>query len=224
ILERLEPTALLTAMSALVALAIGIPAGVIAAVRRNSWVDQVAMFLATLGVSIPGFWLGLNLILLLGVQFQWLPVAGYASLAQKGLGALRYLVLPALSLGVIEAGLIARMTRSSMLEVMRHDYIRTARAKGLPERVVIFRHAFRSAAIPIITVIGNTIAVLMGGAIVIETVFNIPGLGRLVIQSVLRRDYPLIQGAVLFIAVTYVLINLVVDVAYVQADPRIRYS
>lgn len=222
--ERMEPTMLLTSLAALIAVAIGVPMGVIAAARRNTLLDQVLMVVAVIGVSIPSFWLGLNLILLVGVKLQLLPVAGYAGLAQKGLGALRYLILPAFSLGFIEAALIARMTRASMVEILRQDYIRTARAKGLREQLVIFHHALSNAAIPIITVIGNTVAVLMGGAIVTETVFNIPGLGRLVMQSVLRRDYPMIQGAVLVIAAMYVLINLTVDLIYTIVDPRIRYS
>jgi peptide/nickel transport system permease protein len=222
--DRLEPTLLLTLFATGIAVGIGLPLGILAATHRNTWIDQFAMAFAMLGVSIPSFWLGLNLIMLVSVKWHLLPVAGYSSLARDGLGVFKYLVMPAFSLGVIEAALIARMTRSSMLEILRQDYVRTARAKGLKENRVTLRHALRNAAIPILTVVGNTMAVLMGGAIVTETVFNIPGLGRLVIQSVLRRDYPLLQGAVLFIAAVYVLINLVVDLVYAVVDPRIRFS
>lgn len=224
IAERLEPTLLLTVLGSALALVMGVAAGVVAAFRRSSWVDQAIMSLATLGVSIPGFWLGLNLVLVVGVSLRWLPVGGYARLAEQGVAALRFLILPAFAIGVTEAALIARMTRSSMLEVLRLDYIRTARSKGLTERVILFRHAMRNAALPIITAFGNSVAVLLGGAVVTETVFNIPGLGRLVIQSVLRRDYPVIQGVVLFVAGVYVLLNLVVDVVYMRFDPRIRYA
>lgn len=224
IMDRIEPTALLTAYAAIIAVNIGLLLGIFAAAHRNSFLDQGLMFIAVLGVSIPSFWLGLNLIMVLGVKYQIFPIAGYKTFAQVGFGVFKYLTMPALSLGLIEAALIARMTRASMLEVFRQDYVRTARAKGLMERVVIFRHALRNAAIPIVTVIGNTVAILMGGAVVTETVFNIPGLGRLMIQSVARRDYPMIQGAVLFVAVVYVLINLTVDLIYTVVDPRIRYS
>lgn len=224
IFDRIEPTGLLTVFSALLAIAVGVPAGVIAAARHNSALDYGFMLTALLGVSIPNFWLGLGLILVFSVELRWLPAAGYQPIAEGLAGALRYLVLPAIALGFTQSALIARITRASMLEVLRQDFIRTARAKGLSERVVIYKHALRNALIPTLTVIGITIAVLMGGAIVVETVFNLPGLGRLIIQSVLRRDYPVIQGAVLFVATLYVVINLVVDVLYVWVDPRIHYS
>lgn len=221
--ERMEPTLLLTGLAAVLAMVLGVGAGILAATRHNTWTDRAVMATATLGVSIPGFWLGLNLILVVGVKLRLLPVAGYAGFAEKGLATLQYLVLPALALGITEAALIARMTRSSVLDVLRQDFIRTARAKGMRERTVLFRHALRNAALPIITTLGNTLAVLIGGAVVTETVFNIPGLGRLVIQSVMRRDYPMIQATVLFAALAYILINLAVDLAYAWTDPRIRY-
>lgn len=224
IADRLEPTLLLTAMATGLALVLGVTLGTVAACRRNTAVDHAIMSLAALGVSVPTFWLGLNLMLLVGVKLKWLPVAGYPGLAADGLSTLRYLILPAVALGVTEAALLARITRSSLIETFRQDFVRTAQAKGLSARVVLFRHTLRNAAVPIITVLGNTIAVLIGGAIVTESVFNVPGLGRLMIQSVLRRDYPVIQGTVLFVAMTYVVINLLLDLVYVRVDPRVHYS
>ncbi|MDR7521030.1 MAG: ABC transporter permease [Armatimonadota bacterium] len=223
IIERLEPTVLLTLFSLALAVAIGIPAGVIAAVRRNSWIDQAAMGVALFGVSVPNFWLGLNLILIFSVWLGVLPVAGYVPVEQSLAGAVRSLVLPAVVLGISGSALIARMTRSSMLEVLGQDYIRTARAKGNLERRVVYRHALRNAMIPTVTVIGLALGGLLAGAIVTETVFALPGVGRLVISSVLRRDYPVIQGILMFIAAIYVVINLLIDVVYVYLDPRVKY-
>jgi peptide/nickel transport system permease protein len=223
-LERLEPTMVLTIFALLVAVVIGIPAGVIAAAHPNSPWDRLLMGIALLGVCIPSFWLALNFIYLFAVQLKWLPAMGYSPLSQ-GLGKnLRYMLLPAVALGFNQSALIARIARSCMLEVMRQDYIRTARAKGLAERVVIYIHALRNAMIPTITVIGITFAILIGGAVVTEVVFNIPGLGRLIISAILRRDYPVLQGCVLFLTLTYVLINLCVDIIYVFIDPRIKYD
>jgi len=224
IIERLEPTVLLTLMSLIVAVAVGVPAGVVSAVRRNSWMDQVAMGVALFGVSVPGFWLGLNLILFFSVYLGLFPVAGYEPVAQSVVGALRSLVLPALTLGIGGSALIARMTRSSMLEVLSQDFVRTARAKGNQERRVILRHALRNAMIPTVTVIGLALGGLLAGAIVTETVFVVPGVGRLVINSVARRDYPVIQGVLMFIASIYVLVNLFIDVIYVYLDPRVKYA
>jgi len=224
IIERLEPTALLTLLALAVAIAIGVPAGVVSAVRRNSWMDQVAMGVALFGVSVPGFWLGLNLILFFSVYLGLLPVAGYVPVAQSVAGAARSLVLPALTLGIGGSALIARMTRSSMLEVLGQDFVRTARAKGNQERRVILRHALRNAMIPTVTVIGLALGGLLAGAIVTETVFVLPGVGRLVINSVARRDYPVIQGVLMFIASIYVLVNLFIDVIYVYLDPRVKYA
>lgn len=223
IIERLEPTILLTSMSLAIAIAIGIPAGVVAAVRRNTWVDQVAMGIALFGVSVPNFWLGLNLILVFSVWLGLFPVAGYTPLGESLGAAVRSLVLPATVLGISGSALIARMTRSSMLETLGQDYVRTARAKGNKERRVIYRHALRNAMIPTITVIGLALGGLLAGAIVTETVFALPGVGRLVISSVLRRDYPVIQGILMFIAAIYVLVNLLIDVLYVYLDPRVKY-
>jgi peptide/nickel transport system permease protein len=222
--ERAEPTLLLTTYGLLVSVAIGMPLGLAAAVRRNTILDRGFMLLAVLGVSIPTFWLGLIFIYAFAVNLRWLPAAGYASLSD-GFGAnLRYLILPALALGLNQSALVARMTRSFMLEVLSEDYIRTARSKGLAESLVILRHALRNVLVPTVTVVGLIFAVLIGGAVATEIVFNIPGAGRLLIDSVLRRDYPVIQGAVLYIALAFVIINLVVDMLYVVIDPRIKYA
>jgi len=223
VLERVEPTALLTLLALIMAVGVGIPAGVISATRFGSFVDQCFMGVALLGVSMPDFWFGLNLILLVAVKLGWLPVAGYVPLSVNWLATVRYLVMPAFCLGFIQSALIARMTRALMLDVLSQDYIRTGHAKGLPAKIVVYKHALKNAFIPTLTVIGITFAILMGGAIVIETVFTIPGVGRLLIQSVMRRDYPIIQGIVLLIAGAYVLINLLVDAAYAYLDPRIKY-
>ncbi len=224
ILERLEPTLILTALSLLVALAIGIPSGVLGAVHRNSALDQAILVVTLLGVSMPSFWLAINLILLFSVDLRLLPVAGYAPLSSGWLSALPYLVMPSVALGFSQAAIVCRITRTSMLEVLGHDYVRTARAKGLRERVVLYHHALRNAWVPIVTVIGTVIAVLLSGAIVIETVFNLPGIGRLIITAVSRRDYPVIQGVVLFITGLYVVFNLAIDLMYARLDPRIRLA
>jgi peptide/nickel transport system permease protein len=223
IIDRLEPTLLLTSWATLIAVLIGVPAGVVSARFHNSALDQTFMGLALVGLSIPNFLLGLVMILVFGVWLGWLPVAGYVPLESGLWPNLRSLIMPAVSLGLVQSALIARITRSSMLDVLREQYILAGRSKGLSERVVIYKHALKNAIIPTLTVIGITFAILVGGAVVIETVFNIPGLGRLIISAVLRRDYPVIQGVVLLIAVAYTLVNLAVDLAYLALDPRIRY-
>ncbi|MBI2525668.1 MAG: ABC transporter permease [Candidatus Rokubacteria bacterium] len=223
IVERLEPTLLLTGWATLIAVLIGIPAGVLSARYHNSALDQSFMALALVGLSVPSFLLGLLMILVFGVWLGWLPVAGYAPLESGVWPNLRSLLMPAVSLGLVQSALIARITRSSMLDVLREQYILASRSKGLGERAVVYKHALKNAIIPTLTVIGITLAILIGGAVVIETVFNIPGLGRLIISAVLRRDYPVIQGVVLLIAVAYTLVNLLVDLAYLTLDPRIRY-
>ncbi|MGQ0570623.1 MAG: ABC transporter permease [Armatimonadota bacterium] len=225
IAQRLEPSILLTVMGVTLAILLGVPAGVISAVRRNTLIDQVLMGGAMLGVSIPSFWLGLNLILLFSLQLDLFPTSGYISLREDWLGTLRTLALPALTLGILGSGFIARMTRSAMLEVLLQDYVRTARAKGLSELLVITRHALRNGLIPIITVIGLVMGSLMaGGVITVETVFAIPGVGLLVISSILRRDFPVIQGVLLYVSVVYVLVNLLIDLLYVFLDPRVKYA
>ena len=222
--ERAEPTLLLTVSALLVAIVIGVPSGIIAGAYQGSVWDRTLMLGALLGVCIPGFWLSLNFIYLFAVKLAWLPAAGYTSMLLDPGAALRFMVLPAFSLGFNQSALIARIARSCMLEVLQQDYIRTARAKGLREGVVIYLHAFRNALVPVVTVIGITMAILIGGAVVTEIVFNIPGLGRLVISAILRRDYPVVQGVVLVTAAFYVLINLGVDMVYAFIDPRIRYD
>ncbi len=222
--ERAEPTAVLTLSALLVAVVIGVPSGLLAGASRGSVWDRVLMFGALLGVCIPGFWLSLNFIYFFAVQLRWLPAGGYTSVFVDPWAAARYMVLPAISLGFNQSALIARIARSCMLEVLQQDFIRTARAKGLSQRVIVLRHAFRNAMVPVVTVIGITTAILIGGAVVTEIVFNIPGLGRLIISAILRRDYPVVQGVVLVTAAAYVLVNLVVDVLYVFIDPRIRYG
>jgi peptide/nickel transport system permease protein len=224
VFERLEPTLLLTTYATLIAVLIGVPAGVVSARFHNSAVDQSFMGLALIGLSIPNFLLGLLMILVFGVWLGWLPVAGYVSLDAGLWLNVRSLIMPSVSLGLVQSALIARITRSSMLDVLREQYILAGRAKGLNEQTVVYKHALKNAIIPTLTVIGITFAILIGGAVVIETVFNIPGLGRLIISAVLRRDYPVVQGVVLLIAVAYTVVNLLVDLAYLVLDPRIRYQ
>jgi peptide/nickel transport system permease protein len=221
--ERIEPTVMLTLLAMAFAVGIGLPAGIVAAKLRGSWFDIAAMLVAIAGVSMPTFWVGLNLIFIFGVTLNWLPVAGYQPLSAGIWENIRYLLMPAFTLGFAQSALLARITRSMMLEVLSQDYIRTARAKGLSELAVVLRHALRNAMIPVITVIGLSFAILLGGAVITEQVFNIPGVGRLLVQAVARRDYPLVQGIVLIIAAVYVIINLVVDLIYAYLDPRIRH-
>jgi len=224
IAERLEPTIVLTFLSLLVAIAIGIPAGVIAGVHPNTWSDKTTMVVAMLGISMPPFWLGLNLIYLLSLKLRLFPPGNYVSMSTSVIQCLYYMLLPSLSLGCASAALVARILRSCMIEVLSQDYIRTARAKGLAERIVVYIHALRNAMVPTMTVIGISVAIHLGGAVVTETVFNLPGVGRLVVTSILRRDYPVIQGVVLFTASIYVCVNLIVDLIYCLIDPRIRYE
>jgi peptide/nickel transport system permease protein len=220
--DRAEPTMLLTLLSTLVALSIGLPAGIIAAQNRGKWLDMGTMAVAIIGISMPTFWLGLILILVFAVQLRWLPVAGYAPLSEGLWESLRYLILPSVTLGVAQAALLARMTRSMMLEVLGAEYVLVARAKGLAERRVVYLHALKNAIIPLINVAGLIFAALLGGAVVTEQIFNIPGIGRLLIQAVGRRDVTLVQGSVLVIAAIYVLVNLLVDIVSAGLDPRLR--
>jgi peptide/nickel transport system permease protein len=222
LLDRMQPTVLLTVYALSIEVLIGIPAGVIAAVRYNSPLDRSLTVVAISGSAIPTFFLGILLILIFSVRLRWLPSGGYVPFGEDPAAHLKAMLLPAFALGFSAAGLLARLVRSSTLDVLREDYVRTAFAKGLPEQLVIVRHALRNALIPALTVIGISIGALLGGAVVTETVFTIPGMGRLVVQSIARRDYPVIQGAIIAIAMTYVLVNLVVDVLYVYIDPRVR--
>ena len=224
ILERAEPTLMLTFLATLFAVAVGLPIGIVSATRAGSWADLGAMLVALGGISMPSFWVGLNLIFVFAVMLGLLPVAGYQPLSKGLWENLRYLILPAVTLGFAQAALLARMSRSMMLDVLREDYVRTARAKGVAEGMVVLVHALRNAMVPLVTVMGLTFAILMGGAVITEQVFNIPGVGRLLVQSVLRRDYPVVQGIVLVIAFNYVVINLCVDILYGFFDPRVRHS
>lgn len=221
--DRAEPTFWLTLMSLIIASAIALPVGILSAVKRGTALDQSVLTFSMFTSSVPSFWLGLILMQIFSVKLGWLPVAGYggpdASLATR----LSHLILPAVVLGLVNSALITRFIRASMLDVLRDDYVRTARAKGLPERRVVMKHAVRNALIPILTVLGLTTALLISGAVVTETVFGLPGVGNLVVSAVLRRDYPVIQGALLVIAAIYVLINLVIDLLYLVVDPRVRY-
>jgi peptide/nickel transport system permease protein len=216
ILERFWFTLELAISGLIVALLLGVPLGMIAAVRQNSWTDAGAMSLAYVGASMPVYWLGLILILLFSFTLNWLPPAGADDW--------RSLVMPAATLGFVSAGLISRLVRSSMIEVLGEDYIRTSRAKGLTERLVLWRHGLKNALIPVITMVGLQFGAMLAGAVVTETVFSRPGVGRLVVSAILSKDYPLVQGCILFLAVVYLLVNLLVDIAYAWLDPRIRYG
>jgi peptide/nickel transport system permease protein len=216
VLQRMPATLKLTALSMLVALAIAIPAGIVSAVWKYSWLDTGTMFLALIGQCMPTFWLGLMLIILFGVTLRLLPPAG--------IGTWRHLVLPSVTLGGYSAAVSARLLRSSLLEVLSQDYVRTARAKGLRERAVLLRHALRNAAIPTVTIVGLQVGVLLGGAIVTEHVFGYPGLGRLMLEAIWARDFPVVQGCVLLVALLIGIINLLVDLSYVFLDPRIGYD
>jgi peptide/nickel transport system permease protein len=214
LMSQLPYTLILIAASMLVAVLIGIPLGLVAALKRNSVVDSTAMTAAVLGASIPQYWLGLVMILVVAVNLRWLPATG-----SEGI---QTLILPALALGIAEMAIIARLTRSEMVEVLQSDYVRTAEAKGLGRRAVVMGHAFRNSLIPIVTMLGLQVGALLGGAVVIEVVFARPGLGTIVVQSILKRDIPVIQGGILLIAAIFVIVNLVVDVSYSFLDPRIR--
>lgn len=224
ILEHLECTISLALLALTYAVLVGVSIGVIAAVKQNAWQDKLVMTFALLGVSTPSFWLGLMAIFIFSVYMGWFPSQGYEMLEDGVRQWLWFITLPALSLGMQTAALIARMTRSSMLEVLGQDYIRTARAKGLIEKVVVFKHALKNGLIPVLTVVGMTLGQLLGGAVITETVFSLPGIGQLVITAIHNRDYAMVQGVIMFIAVGYVFANLLVDVLYAWFDPRIKYT
>ncbi|SHJ70827.1 peptide/nickel transport system permease protein [Anaerobranca californiensis DSM 14826] len=214
IINRFPATLQLATFGVLIAVIIGIPVGIISATRQYSIFDSVSMFFALLGVSMPNFWQGLMLILIFAVSLRWLPSSGY--------GSFQHIILPALTLGTSAAAIITRMTRSSMLEVIRQDYIRTARAKGVAENKVILKHALKNALIPIITVVGLQFGYLLGGAVLTETVFSWPGIGRLLVEAIRQKDTPMVQACVVFIAVTFSIVNLAVDILYAFVDPRIK--
>jgi peptide/nickel transport system permease protein len=223
IAQRIEPTLSLMLLTLVLTIVVAVPLGVLAAWKAGSWVDRTIMAFAVFAFSLPVFVVGYVLAFVFALQFEWLPVQGYTPLAEGFWPWLHNLILPAIALGCVYIALIARITRASMLEVLQQDYIRTARAKGLDQRSILFVHALKNAAVPIITVIGIGVALLIGGAVVTESVFAIPGLGRLTIDAILRRDYPVIQGIVLMFSFLYVLVNLMVDLTYTLVDPRIRY-
>lgn len=222
--ERFSNTVILTVSSTLFALVISIPLGVAAAARRRSWIDYGATTLAMLGVSLPGFYLGLLLIILFGVNLGWLPIRGMASRTASLATYIRHLILPSITLGSGLAGILTRLTRSSVLEALSQDYVRTARAKGVHQQKVLYKHALRNALLPVATTFGMQFGSLLGGAAIIETIFSWPGVGMLAVNAVKARDIPLIQGTTLVFAISFVLITLVVDIVYVLIDPRIRYE
>jgi peptide/nickel transport system permease protein len=223
IVQRLEPTLALSVCTLILAVAMAVPLGVVAAWKRGSWIDRFVMGLSVLGFSVPVFVIGYALMYLFAIQLAWLPVQGYQRIADGFGGFIQRLVLPSFTLAIIYVALVARITRASVLEVLSADHVRTARAKGLADLPVLLRHVLRNAAVPIVTVIGLGVALLIGGVVVTESVFSIPGLGRLTVDAVLARDYPTVQGVVLLFSVVYVLINLLVDLTYTFLDPRIRY-
>jgi ABC-type dipeptide/oligopeptide/nickel transport system permease component len=216
VLERLPATVELAGAGLLIAICLAIPTGIVSAVRRNKPIDYVATVFALLGQAMPTFWLGIMLILVFSVQFGWLP--------SSGRGGLVHLILPAITLGLFTTARITRLTRSGMLEVLGQDYIRTARAKGVSEPPVIWKHALRNASIPIVTIVGIELGTLLGGSVITETIFAWPGVGRLSVQAIFNRDYPVVQAAVFLLASTFVLVNFLVDVIYTYLDPRIRFQ
>ena len=223
IAQRLEPTLALSVCTLILAVTTAVPLGVIAAYRQGTILDRVVMGFSVLGFSVPSFVIGYCLIYIFAIDLGWLPVQGYTRIGTDFGAFVERMILPSVTLGIIYVALIARITRASVLEVLNEDYIRTARAKGLTNRVVLMRHALRNAAVPILTVIGVGVALLIGGAVVTESVFGLPGLGRLTVEAVLSRDFPTIQAVILLFSVVYVLINLLIDISYTIFDPRIRY-
>ncbi|WP_375409877.1 ABC transporter permease [uncultured Methylobacterium sp.] len=221
--QRIEPTLSLMGITLVIAVLVAVPMGVVAAWKANSWVDRSAMAFAVFGFSTPVFVVGYLIAYVFALKLGWFPVQGYTPISNGLWPWLRSLILPSVSLALVYIALIARITRASMLDVLSQDYVRTAKAKGVGQRKILFVHALKNAAVPIVTVIGIGVALLIGGAVVTESVFALPGLGRLVVDAILRRDYPVIQGIVLLFSFVYVLVNLVVDLVYTLVDPRIRY-
>jgi peptide/nickel transport system permease protein len=221
--QRAEPTISLALTTLAVAVVIAVSLGILAAAKAATAVDRIIMGFAVMGFSVPVFVVGYVLIYVFAIQLKWLPVQGYTPIADGLVPWLRNLVLPSVALGMAYVALIARITRATMLEVLSEDYMRTARAKGVARRPMLLKHAFKNAAVPVVTVIGIGVALLIGGVVITETVFNIPGIGRLVVDAIARRDYPIIQGVIMLFAGIYVLVNLVVDLSYTLFDPRIRY-
>ena len=224
LLWRLPTTLALVLLSLTLSIGVGVPAGLLSAVYRNSWVDHAARLLSLVSLSLPSFWLGLMLIILFSLKLNLVPIVGYKPVTMDFWTGIRFLILPSCALGTYLAALLARLVRSSVLEILGQDYIRTARAKGLRERGVLFRHALRNALIPAVTVIGINVGILLGGSAVIETLFILPGVGQLIVTSLYNRDLPVIQGLILYVSVLYVFVNLVVDILYTYLDPRLRLA
>ena len=221
--QRLEPTLSIGLIATSVSILVAVPLGVLAAWKQNTWIDRGSMIFAVLAFSIPVFWLEYNMVYLFAVKLEWFPALGYKPISE-GIGPwLKHITMPAIAVGIISAALPARVTRSTMLEILKEDYVRTARAKGLVERAVLVRHALKNAMVPILTMFGLSLAGMIGGLVISEQVFAIPGMGRLIVDAVSTRDYPLIQGTLLLIAVSYVVVNLLIDLTYLYFDPRIRY-
>ena len=223
ILDRVEPTLSLAILSFLIAVVPAIPMGILAAWKANTWIDHTVMVIAVAGIAIPSFALGFLVMYIFGYRIRIFPVAGFTPISEGFFPFMKTLAMPALTVGMSFMALVTRMTRASMLEVLQEDYIRTARAKGLGDRLVLFRHALKNAMLPVLTIIGLGLASLVAGLVVVETVFGVPGMGRLVADSISRRDYPVIQGVILTVSVIYIFVNLLVDVLYAYMDPRIRY-
>jgi peptide/nickel transport system permease protein len=222
--ERLPRTMYLAVIAFIISIVLGIAAGIISAIRRGGWLDNIVSLFANIGVGIPVFWLGIVGIFVFGLKLHWLPIFGYTSPTEDFILSTRQAIMPIICLAVPLLAVLTRQTRSSMLEVIRQDYIRTARSKGLRERIIVFRHALKNAFIPVITLIGLNTRVLIGGSVLVESVFNIPGVGRLLAQSAIAKDFLVIQGGVLLLSVIVCLANLAVDISYVWFDPRIRYD
>jgi peptide/nickel transport system permease protein len=222
-LQRLPVTIALSAYALVITLVLGLASGILAALRHNTWIDQFAMMVAMLGISIPNFFLGLLMIIFFAVQLGWLPTGGYIGFTDDPVGWLRTSTMPAISLALLQVGLLARITRSTMLEVLRQDYIRTAWAKGLTEKLVVVRHALRNALIPVVTLIGLQAPILIGGSVIVEQIFVIPGMGLLLLDAISQRDYPIITSVSLVIGLSVMLINLAVDLSYGLLDPKVRY-
>jgi len=223
IAQRVEPTIALTLCTLIVSIVIAVPLGVIAAARAGGWIDRLVMAVSVMGFSVPVFVLAYVLIAVFSIQLEWLPVQGYKSITEGFVPFIRHMILPSVALGIVYMALIARITRASMLDVLSQDYVRTAQAKGLAPQTVLVGHALKNAAVPVVTIIGIGVALLIGGVVVTETVFAIPGIGRLTVDAILRRDYPIIQGVTLLFSAVYVIVNLLVDLSYTLFDPRIRY-
>lgn len=222
LIVRVPTTAELAGLSMILAIVIGIPAGITAAKFRNTWIDFAVSFFSMFSMAIPFFWLGVLLIMVFAVKFHWLPPSGYVSLLENPIENIRLMIMPAMTIGLSFAGLVMRQTRTAMLQILTEDYVRTARAKGLSELTVTFKHALRNALIPITTVLGLQVGALLGGAVVTETIFSIPGLGRMIVEGIFRRDFPVVQGAIIIIVLFILTVNIIVDLSYSYLDKRVK--